>query len=264
MLMAVNVVNSTISVGFFEEGCVLASSFEISADTKKTSDEYIHIIRNIASDNKINLDNVNGAIISSVVPQITQRIRNAVEILSKTEPLIVGPGVKTGFHIRIDNPSELGGDIVSNSAYAVRMCSDKKYIFIADIGSVNTISVVNNREYCGCVIFPGIEMSFDSLHINTALLPNVNLSNSSNVIGKNSKESICSGVVLGNAMVLDGFVERFLKEMKCKKEDVFLLATGEYAKYVLDNCKYSFTFEEHLTLKGLSCIYSNTTNTTNI
>lgn len=261
MLMVANIGNDVISFGFFKNSDPdLISSFKISSDLNKTSDEYLAVISGISNTKGIDGKSVDGTIISSVVPQLTKKIRETIYYFTGKEPLTVGPGVKTGFHIKIDNPSELGGDIVANTAAAMRIKCVNKAAIVADIGSVNTVSAIGkNGEYLGCAIFPGMQISLEALHGKTAQLPNVNFLNDVRAIGKNSQESICSGVLLGNAMTLDGFVERFVAEMKCKYDDVHLIATGEYAHTVLKKCKHSFEIENDLTLKGLYYIYKNTT-----
>lgn len=260
MIIAVNISNSVISVGFFEDdNCTLSASFELSCCIEKTSDEYLSTIKSIATDKGIVLHDINAAIISSVVPQVTSKISKAIQSLSKCVPILVGPGVKTGFMIKIDNPSELGGDMVANSSAALKMKDREKGAIIADIGSVCTISALNkNGEYIGCAIFPGVPLSLDALHMNASQLPNINLLSSSKAIGKNTQEAIRSGVVLGQAIVIDGFVEKITKEMKLSSSEVDLFATGEYAEAVLSESRHSFMVDSNLSLKGLLYIYKNT------
>lgn len=260
MLIAVNIGNSVISVGFFDDTeCSLISSFKLSTDIKKTSDEYLASIEGICSVKKIDLKNISGAIISSVVPQLTEKIKNTLTELCGFEPTVVGPGVKTGFRIKIDNPSELGGDMVANAAAAIsKGGAAGRFTVIADLGAVNTVSAINEKgEYVGCSIFPGISMSLEALHGNTAQLPNVNASSTSKAIGKNSQSSICSGVFLGSAFALDGFIRAFALEMRCKAEQLRLISTGEFAKTVTKSSEYKFEYDGELTLKGLYCIYKN-------
>ena len=256
MLLAVNVGNAIISFGFFEDTCNILKSFDISSDTRKTSDEYIFTIKSIAESCGICTKNIEGAIISSVVPQLTDRITKSVEELIGKEPLVVGPGIKTGFHIKIDNPSELGSDIVANTAAAIQKEKGTPLI-IADIGSVNTISAVSkNGEYLGCAIFPGIQLSFNALHSEAAQLPNVNFALSSRAIGKNSQNAVRSGIIIGTSFALDGFVSRFVSEMKISRDNIGLVATGQYAPLVIPYCKSKFIYEKHLTLMGLYYIYN--------
>ena len=134
-----------------------------------------------------------------------------------------------------------------------------KCVVIADIGAVNTVSAINKQgEYLGCAIFPGIQMSLDALHGETAQLPNVNVSKAVTAIGKNSYAAISSGVLLGTVLSIDGFVEKFAQEMRCEIEALQLIATGEFASSAIKMSKYRFEYEEELTLKGLYYIYRNT------
>lgn len=256
MLLCSNIGNSIISFGFFNDVGEMFSSFNISSDIKRTSDEYLAIIKNITRDKDIKIEKIDGVILSSVVPQLTEKLKKALSQFSGTNVMVVGPGVKTGFHIKIDNPSELGADMVANTAAAIRMKKENNAVIVADLGIVNTLSAISkNNEYLGCAIFPGVQLSFDALHGKTAQLPNVVFPASINSIGKNSQSSLRSGVILGDAMIVDGLVQKFADEMKISIEEIELIATGEYAQMILDNCKKSFVYKEDLTLNGLYSIY---------
>ncbi len=262
MLLAVNIGNSRISVGVFDTNGELCCRYKISTDNNKTADEYSSLIRSVFSERGFDVARINFVILSSVVPQLTSTVTDALCQVTEKSPLIVGPGVKTGYSIKIDNPSELGGDIVANTAAVIgRQKSEYGQAFpsvIVDMNTVTTVSAVNkNGEFIGCSIFPGVQMSFDAMHGNTALLPNVMLSSPQRAIGRSSQESVRSGVIFGNAFALDGFVYKFAKEMKCRPEELNLTITGEYAKSVLDVCNSSFSYDENLTLKGLYYIYLN-------
>ncbi len=216
-------------------------------------------MRLIIRESKAEIGNIYGAIISSVVPQLTATICETVKRFTGCEPMIVGPGVKTGFPIKIDSPAELGGDMVANAAAVVSKMkgdSDMRASVVVDMSAVTTVSAINKYgEYVGCAIFPGVQMSLEALHGNTALLPNVAYSAQTKAIGRNSQESVLSGVILGHAIMLDGFVARFAKEMKIPTEELNCVITGEYARYVTSLCKNNFEYDKELTLKGLSCIY---------
>lgn len=258
MLLAVNIGNSTVSLGYFEEECVMVASFDVSSDIKKTSYEYFAIIKSIMREKGISTDSVDSAIISSVVPVLTSKIAKSITDLMGKEPMIVGPGVKTGFHIKIDNPSELGADMVANTAAAIQLKDKRSAAIVVDLGIVNTASAISkDGEYLGCAIFPGIQLSFDALHGQTAQLPNVNIGLNNRAIGKNSQSSLRSGVILGNALAIDGLVDRFMDEMRLTRDHIDLIATGDYAQVVLRNCNNHFTYEKDLTLKGLYFIYKN-------
>ena len=255
MLLTVNIGNSIISFGFFD-GDDMVASFHVSCDVKRTSDEYTATVKAIAKEKGIRTEDAQGAILSSVVPPLTETIRHTVEEFWGEEPLVVGPGVKTGFHIKIDNPSELGGDMVANTAAAIHLKRADHAVLIADLGMVNTLSAVSrDGTFLGCAIYPGIELSLHSLRGETAQLPTVNVGGSEKAIGKNTQTAVRAGVILGGAMTLDGLVVRFAKEMNLPLDEIDLIATGKSAEDVLPGCKSKFKVVDNLTLLGLSYIY---------
>ena len=261
--MAVNVGNSRISFGFFaENGCEPVSKFKIATDTNKTSDEYLALIKAIAKENVYSFESVSECIFSSVVPQLTSVINETLERLTGTAPKAVSPGLKTGFAIKIDTPAELGADIVANTAAVIGKAKENGErdltTIVAYMGTVTTVSAINkDGEYIGCSIFPGVAVSFDTMHGKTAQLPNVVPDSPARAIGKNSKDALRSGIILGNAMILDGMCERFAREMRCDLKKIRLVATGEFAERVIKNCKYDFSFDEDITLKGLRYLNEN-------
>ena len=260
MFMAVNIGNTRISVGFFDEdSSAVRYRFDLSTDLSKTVDEYFATVKAIVREYGYGIEGLKGGIVSSVVPQLTATVCEMVERFVGKEPVLVGPGVKTGFPIKIDSPAELGGDIVANAAAVVsekKLENDSRAAVVVDIGAVTTVSAINKRgEFVGCAILPGVQMSLDALHGKTAQLPNVAYAEQTRAIGKNSQESVLSGVVLGHAMMIDGFALRFASEMKTSKDELLAVVTGEYAKYVLPLCRQSFEYDEELTFKGLYIIY---------
>ena len=258
MLLTANIGNSIISFGFFDDRAEMVASFDVSCDVGRTSDEYLAIIHSIAREKGIQRENTCGAILSSVVPPLTETIRRTVTEFWGVTPLLVGPGVKTGFHIKIDNPSELGGDMVANTAAAIRLKTPGHATIVADLGLVNTLSAVSrDGDFLGCAIYPGIELSLNSLRGEAAQLPTVNVGGSVKAIGKNSQASVRGGVILGSAMTLDGLVRRFAAEMKISPDQIDLIATGKSAEDILPNCKSDFTVVGNLTLLGLCYIYQN-------
>ena len=261
MLLAVNVGNKNISFAVFDESAQEPKArFSMAADVRKTADEYAVTVKQLLDFSGIDTAAVDGAIMASVVPQLNDVMRHVILALTGKTPIIVGPGVKTGFAIKIDDPAELGADIVANAARAVSVLKQEKCekaAIILDMRSVTTIFAINkNREVVGGAILPGVEMSLDALHRDTAQLPNIEMSGVTRAIGKNTKESLMSGVVYGQAAMIDGLVDRFEKELKC--ENAVLFATGEYCKPLLGNLNRNFRYDPVLTLKGLAQIYKNT------
>ncbi len=263
MLLAVNVGNKNISFAIFEDGAAEpVAKFKIAADISKTADEYVILVKQLLDFSGIDAKTVDGAIMASVVPPLNDVIKHVILALTGKTPIIVGPGVKTGFAIRIDDPAELGADIVANASAVVSTLKEEKSenpAVILDMGTVTTLFAINkNREVVGGAILPGVGMSLDSLHREAALLPIIELTGSTRAIGKNTKESLISGVLFGQAAMIDGLVDRFEKELKCKSGEAMLFATGESSKPVIGNCAHSFRYDPTLTLKGLACIYKNT------
>ncbi len=263
MLLAVNVGNKNISLAVFEDGAAEpVANFRIASDLRKTADEYAVIVKQLLDFSGIDGATVDGAIMASVVPPLNDVIKHVILTLTGKTPIVVGPGVKTGFAIKIDDPAELGADIVANASAVVSTLKEEKSekpAIILDMGTVTTLFAVNkNREVVGGAILPGIGMSLDSLHREAALLPSIELTGTARAIGKNTKESLISGVVLGQAAMIDGLVDRFEKELKCKSGEAILFATGESCKPVIGNCSHSFRYDPTLTLKGLARIYKNT------
>lgn len=263
MLLAVNVGNKNISFAIFDEiAAETVAKFKIAADLSKTADEYVILVKQLLDFSGIDAKTVDGVIMASVVPQLNDVIKHVILALTGKTPIIVGPGVKTGFAIKIDDPAELGADIVANASAVVSMLKEaksEKPAIILDMGTVTTLFAVNkNREVVGGAILPGVGMSLDALHRETAQLPNIEMSGVTRAIGKNTKESLMSGVVFGQAAMIDGLIDRFEKEMKCESGEAILFATGESCKPVIGNCAHSFQYDPTLTLKGLARIYKNT------
>jgi len=265
MLMAVNVGNTVISIGFFaEEKGDLLFQCKISADPVKTSDEYLSLIRSIVREEGLSVASISGSILSSVVPQLTATVSEVLTRLTETQPILVGPGVKTGFSIKIDNPSELGGDMVANTCAVLSSREgEARECVIVDVGTATTVSAIHRSgAFLGCSILPGVQISFDALHGRTAQLPNVMRSVPQRAIGKNSQDSMRAGVVLGHAMMIDGFVERFAAELKCPASELRLVMTGEFAPLMTEACSHRFFYDKDLTLKGLYFLYRNTVRAT--
>ena len=263
MLLAVNVGNENISFAIFEDSSAEpVAKFSIAADIRKTADEYAVTVKQLLDFSGIDGKAVDGAIMASVVPGLNDVMRHVILTLTGKTPISVGPGVKTGFAIKIDDPAELGADIVANASAVVSILKEEKCekaAIILDMGSVTTLFAINkNREVVGGAILPGVMMSLDALHRETAQLPNVEMSGSHRAIGKNTKESLMSGVIFGQAAMIDGLVDRFEKEMKCESENVRLFATGENCKPILGNLIHIFDYDPALTLKGLAQIYKKT------
>ncbi len=265
MVLAVEIDNSRINFGFFDNYGDFFTDFGIAADTMKTSDEYAVLVDGIFNYYKIDRNLVEGVVVSSVVPMLTEVICILIKKMFPDANLVtVGKGIKTGFSIKVDNPSELGADLVANAAAVIDIRSREKVsnrpCIIVDTGTASTIFALNAKnEFIGGSILPGVGMALTVLHGETAQLPNVTLVPPTKIIGKNSQESIRSGVIYGSAIMIDGFVEKISKEMGLgDSADVFI--TGEYAQSVMPFCTCKYRYIPNLTFIGLYCIYKNNIN----
>ena len=258
MLLALDVGNSSISMGIFSvDKSDLLYTFELATEKNRSADEYMVQICAMLHFYNINEKEIKSAIVSSVVPNLTDTIRKAVEKIVNTEAKLVGPGLKTGFSIKIDNPSELGSDLVANTAAALHLTKGgKRPIIVIDMGTATTISAVTaNGEYIGNSIIPGIKLSLESLQEQTELIPTITPLSPRNVIGKNSTDSVRSGMIFGNAFMIDAFVDEYIKEMKVNPTQCIVYMTGGFSGMVMPYLTHKVVHEPHLTLKGLYYIY---------
>lgn len=262
MLITVNVENFRIYVGFFaSDSNALVAKFQVAADPRKTADEYSSLFCSIMREKQIPIGDCCDAILSSVVPQLTETIKEAIFSVTGKDPVMVGPGLKTGFSLRIDTPSEVGGDLVADVAaalYEMRAENKMQPAVIWHLGRVSTVCAINRSgDFIGCAIVPGMGMSMEMLHGQTAQLPSVGATKIGKSIGKNSQDAVLSGVICGHALMLDGFLERFSREMKCSPEELACFATGDEVKYLEGICKTNFLYRENMTLNGLRILFEN-------
>ena len=262
MLLAIDIGNSSISFGVVDvsdkdELKIIASS-KLSAQKCRSADEYAVLIREILrmhlGTDQIPID---CAAISSVVPTLTATVADATQTLTGSRPFLIGSGIRTGFRIAIDDPSTLGADIVANVAAALRVTRPPLIIF--DAGTANTITVVNSDGAVeGMIIMPGIRISAASLHDNAELIDSIELSaNNIPLIGKNTEQSILSGLTNGNAAMVDGIVRTIRESLipKDSEQKLSLIATGGYARTVISKCRNKFVYDEHLTLSGIAALF---------
>jgi len=255
MILTLDIGNASIVMCCVKDGACL-KRFELSTNKTRTSDEYSVVMGLLAKKNGIDLLTAEGGIIASVVPQLTGVLADAVESCIGTRPLIVGPGVKSGLNIRMDTPTELGGDLVAAGVAAV-----ERYplpcVFI-DMGTAAAIGVIDSKgSYIGGLICPGVGLSRSSLAKNTSQLPDVSLEVPKKVIGKNTSESIRSGLIYGTAAMLDGIISRIERELG---SSCSVVMTGDSAKQIIPCCtRRDIAFDEDLIMRGLWSIYCRNT-----
>lgn len=262
MLLTIDIGNSSICLGLFRED-TLAATAKLSADTKRSADEYAVIIRGLLSAHGVDPDEITDAIISSVVPKLTHTMEQALEWLntSPASVYIVGNGVKTGISLKVDDPTQLGADIVTNAAAAV-----KRYgvpVAVVDVGTATVISAVGEQKaLMGVAIAPGPVASQEGLREAAALIPYTELSKPAGALGKNTPAALRAGLVMGHACMIDGMLERILAEYRLPA-DTPVVITGGLAPLIMAECRHTLLYEEHLTLWGLYHMYTATVNAKN-
>lgn len=253
MLLVIDVGNTHIVFGGFE-GKKLIYDWRISSDKEKTSDEYGLLFDQIFKYNGIDRSEVSDIIISSVVPTLMHTLPAMSQRYFNIDPVVIGPGVKTGMNIKYDNPKEVGADRIVNAVAAYERYGGP--VIIVDFGTANTFCFVNKEgEYLGGVIAPGIKISSEALFLRTAKLPKVEILKPERVIGKNTIESIQSGLVYGYIGMVDSIIERMIEEMKLKREEVKIVSTGGFSTIIGNESKYIQYSDKFLTLEGLRIIY---------
>ena len=252
MLLAVDLGNSNISLGIFR-GETLLMKGKISVRTRRSADEYAAVLYDLLRMNRIAREEIRGCILSSVVPELTGLVEEAVRTVAGVPVLRVGPGIRTGFRIRIDDPSQLGGDLVADTLAALTEYGPP--IVVIDAGTVTTIIAVDkDRTYLGGCILPGIRASAQMLKETTALLPSIELGGGEEAcLGRSSAGAMRCGLLLGSAMMVDGFIDRYtaLPGMA----DAKYVATGGSAPLVTARCRREIAQDPDLTLKGLRYLY---------
>lgn len=251
MILAIDIGNTSIALGGFENN-ELKFIVRISNDVTKTEDEYASKIMNILSLHGVSKENVDGAIISSVVPPLNAIMKSAIKIVYGVEALMVSPGIKTGIGVLCDSPSSVGADLICSCVAANTLYSAPALII--DIGTATKMIVTNKSgAFIGVSIIPGVMMGLKALSNGTAQLPQVSLEAPATVIGKNTSDCMKSGVIFGHASMIDGMIDRINKEVG---ESLPVIVTGGYANVIASHCEHEMIFDEHLVLEGLNIIYN--------
>lgn len=251
MILAIDIGNTNIALGGFE-GETPSFVARISTDARKTSDEYAGIISSALLLYGVKNGDIDGAIISSVVPPLTSVIKNAVSFICGVEALAVGPGIKTGINIHCDDPSSVGADLICACVAVNKLY--KSPALIIDMGTATKMTLTDKSGgFCGVSIIPGVAMGMKSLSEGTAQLPQVSLDEPRSVIGKNTADCMRSGVIFGNASLIDGMVERFFE---AAGGEMPIYATGGLAGRVIKHCRHEIILDENLVLKGLYILFN--------
>jgi len=251
MILAVDIGNSNIVLGGME-GQKIIFEARVRTDATKTSDEYCIDLKNILDIYGVKVSALEGAIVASVVPQVLNSIKTAIKKLTGKTPLVVGPGLKTGLNIKVENPSQTGADLVVGAVAALR--EHKPPMIVIDMGTATTMIVLDETgAFIGGAISPGVKISMDALTDRTALLPGLQLDQPRKAIGRNTIDCMRSGIMLGAACMIDGMVERMEAELGRK---TMVVATGGISKFVLPMCHTQILYDKDLLLKGLAILYA--------
>lgn len=250
MILAVDIGNSNLVIGGIQNENILFEA-RLRTDATKTSDEYCIDLKMILEVYGVKAEQIEGSIIASVVPQVLNSVKTALLKLTGKQSLVVGPGLKTGLNIKIENPSQTGADLVVGSVAALR--EHKPPLIVVDMGTATTMMVLDaTGAFIGGSISPGVKISMDALTERTALLPGLQLDQPKRAIGRNTIDCMRSGLMLGAACMLDGMVERMEEELGQKAT---VIVTGGISRFVTPMCKTPVIYDKDLLLKGLSILY---------
>ena len=251
MILAIDIGNTNIVIGCVDEKKTYFIERLATVKTK-TELEYAIDIKVVLELYGISREDIKGGIICSVVPQITSIVRLAAEKVLRRQILVVGPGIKTGLNILMDNPAQLGSDLVAGAVAGIN-----EYplpLIILGMGTATTICVIDEKKnYIGGMILPGVMVSLNSLTAHAAQLQGISLEPPRQMIGKNTIDCMKSGIINGNAAVVDGMIDRIEEEIGKKATAV---ATGGLAKAIVPYCRRKVILDDNLLLKGLLIIYN--------
>ena len=250
MILTVDIGNTNITIGGYDND-TLAFTARMATERSHTSDQYAVLLDAVLRLKGVELERITGAAISSVVPSVAAAFSEALTMLCGVRAVCIGPGVKTGLNIRIDNPAQLGADLVAGCVGALAKYPLPCIVF--DLGTATTAAVLD-RNGCmiGGAIAAGLNTTRNALSSQTAQLPLVDLAAPAAVIGTNTVDCIQSGLIFGAAAMLDGMAERMEEELG---EPATLVATGGLGARVTAHCKREFLLDENLLLDGLLLIY---------
>ena len=249
MNVCIDVGNTTISMGFYENNKLINRLTQFT-DVNRTEDEYVMLLKNTFNSLGFKFSDVKRIIYSSVVPSINQPFKFALKSLMNVDILLIGPGIKTGVGLRVDDPNEIGNDLIADLVGA-----KEKYGFptlIVDLGTASKILLLDkDGNFTSCVIMPGLSLSANSLTSKAALLPDVSLEAPKTILAKNTVHAMNAGIVFGHADMISGLVNRYEKEIgyTCKH-----VLTGGSAIYLKDIMDQSYIYDPHLTLDGLNIL----------
>lgn len=250
MLLAIDIGNTNIVIGCLKDDEIVFKA-RIATDRTRTSDQYGVEIKNMLEAFGVSREDIDDCIIASVVPPVFNSLQTGVLKVIGKQPMVVGPGLKTGLNIHVDIPSQVGSDLIVAAVAA--LAEYPAPLVLIDLGTATTIEVIEPENvFIGGLIFPGVMVSLDSLSSHAAQLPGISLDKPKKVIGKNTVDCMRSGMMYGTAAMLDGLIDRIAEELG---HESTIIATGGLAQFVIPLCKHEIILEKELLLKGLNIIY---------
>lgn len=250
MILAIDIGNTNIVAGCVKDGEILFSE-RISTDLSRTALEYAISFKNAIELHGLRPEDITGCIVASVVPPLISLMEEAIPKITPIRPMIVRPGLKTGLRIMMDNPAQVGADLIVAAVAGIAQYPCPQILI--DMGTATTITVIDkDKNYSGGMILPGLRVSLDSLTSRTSQLPRIGLDAPKHLIGKNTVDCMKSGVLYGTASSLDGMIERIQAELG---ENVTAIATGGLAGSIVPLCRHRIILDNDLILKGLVLIY---------
>lgn len=250
MILGMDIGNTTITFGVFKDGNRL-DTWSLSADQTRTVDEYGLQLVSFFQFKNWKTEEINGIIISSVVPSLMNTMSRLCREYFNLSPLIVGPGVKTGLNIRYENPKEVGADRIVNAVAALQKTTPP--LIVVDFGTATTFCYIDkNSQYQGGVILPGLELATKALYEKAAKLPKIEWKQPARVIGKTTVEAMQAGMYYGYASQVDGLIRKIKEE---QQSEAYTIATGSTSKWLKQETSEIDEIDEYLTLSGLYAIY---------
>ncbi len=250
MILAIDVGNTNIVIGCIDGGEIL-NVVRIHTDTRETEAEYTIKLKEIIYAYGMDFKSIDGAILSSVVPPVTEAIRRAVRQLTGLDCMVVGPGVRTGMNVRVDDPGTVAGDLIVGGVAAMHYYGTPAIVL--DLGTATTATVIDrNGCFSGGAIMPGVKLSYGALAAGTSLLPEISITPPKKCIATNTVDCMRSGAVFGTAAMIDGLIDRMEEElgMKCT-----VVATGGLASSIVPCCRHEIVCDDDLLLKGMWYLY---------
>ena len=252
MILVIDIGNTNIKYGVYD-GDKLIATFRVVSKRTSTSDEYGIVVRDLLEKAKIDKSQLEGIILSSVIPQLNYTMEHMCELYLGKKPLLVGPGIKTGINIKVDNPREVGADRIANNVAAYKKYGGEKPVICIDFGTATTFNVITEEgEFIGGVIAPGIKGSLDSLVNGTAKLPNIELKLPKKIIAKNTITNMQAGLLYGFAGLVINIVTKMKQELN---REAIVVATGGLGETIVEEVGLIDVFNRTLTLEGLKLIY---------